>query len=235
MPTAHKCVLASSPPRRRSHRGAFRGTELRARMPQLNKPAAIRAAVVLCVLAAIEGGFVLAYPDAWLSVAFRHAANVSFVAWIAAAIVTAGYIFYSIRGLPTVAALLGRLSPYKLLALVIAIPSSIVEEVFFRGSLMNLVATRHQNVAVQILASGIAFGIVHSFWGIRGGLSAVYGAVRSATLLGLGLAVVFVIAGRIVFPCVLAHFTINLVLEPWLLYAYVLRAQSKRSSLGTLV
>ena len=203
-------------------------------MPQLNKSAAIRAAVVLCVVAAIEGGFILAYPDAWLSAAFRHADNVGFVAWITAAIVTVGYILYSIRGLPTVAAMLGILSPYKLFALVIAIPSSIVEEVFFRGSLMNLLAAHHQHVVVQILASGIAFGIVHSFWGIRGGLSAVYGAVRSTTLLGLALAVVFAIAGRIVFPCVVAHFAINLVLEPWLLYAYVLRAQSKRSSLGTL-
>ncbi len=142
-------------------------------MPQLNRPAAIRAAVVLCVLAAIEGGFILAYPNAWLSAAFRHAADVGFVAWIAAIIVTVGYIFYSIRGLPTVAALLGRLSPYKLFALIIAIPSSIVEEVFFRGSLMNLLPAHHQNIVVQILASGIAFGIVHSFWGIRGGMPAV--------------------------------------------------------------
>ncbi|MGA8575153.1 MAG: CPBP family intramembrane glutamic endopeptidase [Candidatus Cybelea sp.] len=185
------------------------------------------------MLASIEGGFILAYPNAWLSAAVRHAANVGFFAWIAAAIVTAGYIVYSVRGLPTVAALLGRFSPYKLLAVVIAIPSSIVEEVFFRGSLMNLLAAHHQNVLVQTLTSGIAFGIVHSFWGIRGGMSAVFGAVRSTTFLGLALAVVFVIAGRIVFPCVVAHFTINLVLEPWLLYAYILRAQSKRSPLGT--
>jgi hypothetical protein len=202
-------------------------------MPQLNKPAAIRAAVVICVLAAIEGGFILAYPDAWLPAAFRRAADAGLVAWVAAAIVTVGYIVYSIRGLPAVATMLGILSPYKLFALVIAIPSSILEEVFFRSSVMNLLAAHHQNVVVQILTSGIAFGIVHSFWGIRGGLSAVYGAVRSTTLLGFALAVVFVIAGRIVFPCVVAHFTINLVLEPWLLYAYVLRAQTQRSSQGT--
>ena len=199
--------------------------------PPLNKPAAIRAAVVLCILGAFEGGFIIAYPQAWLSAAFRNAAGVGLVSWIATLLVTLGYIFYSIRGLPTLAALLGRLSPYKLLALVIAIPSSILEEVFFRSSLMNLVATYHQGVIVQVLVSGFAFGIAHSFWGIRGGMSAVYGAVRSTTLLGLALAVVFVVAGRIVFPCVVAHFIINLVLEPWLLYAYVLRAQSKGSEL----
>jgi uncharacterized protein len=79
---------------------------------------------------------------------------------------------------------------------------------------MNLLANHHQNVIVQILASGAAFGIVHSFWGIRGGMAAVIAAVRSTTLLGLALAVVFILAGRIVFPCVVAHFTINLVLEP---------------------
>lgn len=182
------------------------------------------------MVAAIEGGFILAYPNAWLSAAFRHAGNAGFAAWIAAAIVTAGYIVYSIRELPTVAALLGRLSPYKLLALVIAIPSAILEEVFFRSSLMNVLAAHHQHIIVQILASGIAFGIVHAFWGIRGGISAVYGAVRSTTMLGIALAIVFVVGGRVVFPCVVAHFTINLVLEPWLLYAYVLRARAKGPS-----
>jgi hypothetical protein len=198
-------------------------------MPQLDRPAAVRAAIVICVIAAIEGGVILAYPNGWLSSAFRHWANVGIGAWIAAAVVAAGYIFYSIHGLPTIAVLLGRISPFKLLALVIAIPASIVEEVFFRKSLMNLLAAHHQNVIEQILVSGVAFGIVHSFWGIRGGISAVVGAVRSTTLLGLALAVVFVIAGRIVFPCVVAHFVINLVLEPWLLYAYILRAQQRRS------
>jgi uncharacterized protein len=202
-------------------------------MTQLDQSAARRAAIVVCVIAAIEGGFILVYPNAWLSSAFRQWANVGFGAWIGAAVVTAGYVFYSIRGLPTIAALLGRMSPYKLLALVIAIPSSIVEEVFFRKSLMNLLAAHHQSVVVQILVSGVAFGVVHSFWGIRGGMSAVFGAVRSTTLLGLALAVVFVMAGRIVFPCVVAHFAINLVLEPWLLYAYILRAQQKRSLVAT--
>jgi membrane protease YdiL (CAAX protease family) len=197
-------------------------------MSQLNKPAAVRAAIVICVLAAIEGGFVVVYPSAWLSTTFRHWASVGVGAWIAATVVTASYIFYSVRGLPTVATLLGRISPFKLLALVIAIPASIVEEVFFRSFLMNLLAAHNQNVVVQILASGVAFGIVHFFWGIRGGMSAVVGAVRSTTLLGLALAVVFVMAGRIVFPCVVAHFVINLVLEPWLLYAYILRAQNRR-------
>jgi membrane protease YdiL (CAAX protease family) len=196
-------------------------------MTPLNKPAAVRAAIVLCVLAGIEGAFIVAYPDAWLSATFRNYANVHVGAWIAAAVVTASYIFYSVRGLPTVASLLGRISPFKLLALVIAIPAAIVEEVFFRESLMNLLANHHQNVTVQILASGAAFGIVHSFWGIRGGIAAIIGAVRSTTLLGLALAVVFVMAGRVVFPCVVAHFAINLVLEPWLLYAYIVRAQSR--------
>jgi uncharacterized protein len=203
-------------------------------MQRLNKPAATKAAIILCVVAAIEGGFILAYPHVWLSAAFRNAGAVGFLAWIAAALVTLGYIFYSIRGLPTVAALLGVLSAYKLFSLVIAVPSSIVEEVFFRGSVMNLLAAQHQNVVVQVLASGITFGLAHAFWGLRGGTSAFFGAVRSTVLLGLALAVVFMLSGRIVFPCVIAHFVINLVLEPWLLYAYVLRSQSKTSRAGTV-
>lgn len=199
-------------------------------MTPLNRPAAIRAAIVLCVLAGIEGAFIVAYPDAWISATFRKYAGVSIGAWIAAAVVTAAYIVYSVRGLPTVATMLGRVSPFKLLAIVIAVPASIVEEVFFRQYLMNVLANHHQNVIVQILASGAAFGVVHAFWGIRGGMPAVIGAVRLTTLLGLALAVVFIMAGRIVFPCVVAHFVINLVLEPWLLYAYIVRAQSRAAT-----
>jgi uncharacterized protein len=199
-------------------------------MTPLNKPAAVRAAIVLCVIAAIEGAFILVAPSMWLPAAFRNYANVGIGAWVGAALVAGSYILYSVRGLPMLAALLGRISPYKLLALVIAIPASILEEVFFRESLMNLLAHQHQNVIVQILASGVAFGIVHAFWGIRGGMPAVVGAVRSTTLLGLALAVVFIMAGRIVFPCVVAHFVINLVLEPWLLYAYVVRSQSRAAT-----
>ena len=179
------------------------------------------------MVAAIEGGFILADPHVWLSAAFRNAAAVGPFAWIAAAIVSFGYIFYSIRGLPTVAALLGEPSPYKLLALIIAVPSSVLEEVFFRSSVMNLLAAQHQGVLIQILASGITFGAVHAVWGLRGGMSAMAGAVRSTTLLGLALAAVFILSGRIVFPCVIAHFAINMVLEPWLLYAYIVRAQKR--------
>jgi uncharacterized protein len=211
-------------------RQAFRKPEQPTRMTPLNRAAALRAAIVLCLLAAIEGGFIVAYPNTWISATFRKYADVSVSAWIAAAVVTAAYIYYSVRGLPTVATLLGRISPFKLLAVVIAIPASIVEEVFFRQYLMNVLANHHQNVIVQILASGAAFGIVHAFWGIRGGMPAVIGAVRSTTLMGLALAVVFIMAGRIVFPCVVAHFAINLVLEPWLLYAYIVRAQSRAAA-----
>jgi uncharacterized protein len=194
-------------------------------MGGLNALAARKAAIILCILAGIEGGFVLAAPHLWLSVAFGKASHVNAVAWIATTIVTVAYIIYGVRGLPEIVPLLGTVSPFKSLALLIAVPSAIVEEVFFRSSLMNVMAYAHYDVLLQIAGSAIAFGIAHAFWGLRGGFGAMLSAIGSTTMLGLALPIVFLFSGRIVFPCVVAHFVINLVLEPWLLYAYIARAQ----------
>jgi hypothetical protein len=35
-----------------------------------------------------------------------------------------------------------------------------------------------------------------------------------------------VVDERVVLPCILAHFLINLILEPWLVYAYAERASA---------
>ena len=101
---------------------------------------------------------------------------------------------------------------------------------FFRQSLMN--AFVHNPLVVQVTVSALAFGLAHAFWAIRGGWRAFAGAVGSTALLGAALAIVFVASGRIVLPCVVAHFLINVILEPWLVYAYVLRSQEKSARDG---
>ena len=44
--------------------------------------------------------------------------------------------------------------------------------------------------------------------------------------MGAALAVVYLASGRAVLPCVVSHFLITAILEPWLLYAYVERSRA---------
>jgi len=109
-----------------------------------------------------------------------------------------------------------------------AVPTSILEEVFFRQVIMNTLAAHGLGIVLQISLSAVLFGITHAIWGVRGGLQAVGSAVFATTFLGLLLGTVYVAAQRVVLACIVAHFVINFVLEPWLVYAYVLRARRRR-------
>jgi membrane protease YdiL (CAAX protease family) len=119
---------------------------------------------------------------------------------------------------------LWNFSTFKLSGLALAVPAAILEEVFFRQYVMDALA--HETAIIQILASALTFGIAHAIWGIRGGWRAAAGAVGSTTLMGAALAVVYLASGRAVLPCVVSHFLITAILEPWLLYAYVERSRA---------
>ena len=181
--------------------------------------------VIVSAITLIET-FVLIFfrPVFWPPV-LHNAADVNVVGWIAAMVVVIVYIAYAAYGLPTLRRLLFSLAPMALLGLALAIPSSIVEEVFFRQTIMDAEIARP--LWVQVGYSGLLFGIVHAIWGVRGGWRGFIGAVSSTTALGVALAIVYLLSGRIVLPCVVAHFLINLVLEPWLVYAYLERASAK--------
>jgi hypothetical protein len=58
------------------------------------------------------------------------------------------------------------------------------------------------------------------------------GAVVATSVLGTLLAIVFLASGRALLPCVVAHFLINIVLEPWMAYAFGVRASRKASVLN---
>lgn len=113
-----------------------------------------------------------------------------------------------------------------------AVPTGILEEIFFRKTAMDFLARAGWDVIVQIVVSALLFGIVHATWAFRGGINAFFKAVGSTTLLGAMLSVVFVASNRIVLPCIAAHFALNVVLEPWLVYAYTLRAMRRGRALS---
>jgi uncharacterized protein len=179
-------------------------------------------------VAAFQAGLIMFLPNFFLHPLTAPLDRTTWLGWSLAILVAVLYVLYSVRGLPTVGKYLWKLSTFKLVGLAIALPAAIVEEVFFRQYVMNVLASN--TLLVQIVASALSFGLAHAIWGVRGGWRAAAGAVASTTLMGAGLAVVYVASDRVVLPCVVGHFLITLILEPWLLYAYIERATNAKQA-----
>lgn len=110
----------------------------------------------------------------------------------------------------------------QLLGLAVAAVSGLCEEAIFRKLLMDDLGRQGFSVALQALASAVAFGAAHAVWGLfRGSLRAASGAMTATGILGVLLAIVYVVSGRNLAPCVVAHFTINALIEPGLVVAAV--------------
>jgi hypothetical protein len=180
----------------------------------------------------VQSAIIILFPNVFVAPIFRHAASAEILGWILAALTVAIYTVYSVRGLRLMP-YLTNLSPVKLLGPIIAIPTSILEEIFFRKFLMDTVAGWGQGALLQVLASALIFGIAHAFWALRGGREAFVGAVGSTTLLGAMLGIVYIASNRVVLPCIAAHFALNCILEPWLVYAYALRAMRRAAAVTT--
>src|ERR1041385_211661 len=132
---------------------------------------------------------------------------------------TSAFVAASTR-LPSVRANLLRPSMLKFLGLAVAVTAGILEEVMFRKWIMDAVARHGGNIVAQILASGVAFGVLHGIWGLIGRSIRAAGAATIATgTLGAALAIVYAIGGRSLAPCVAAHFAINALIEPGLVLA----------------
>jgi len=139
--------------------------------------------------------------------------------WLLALLVTAAYVAASLR-LPSVRENLFRPSWLKLLALPMALFASILEESVFRSTLMNHFAEQGAGLAIQVLVSGLAFGLAHGIWGLFGkSLQATLGATFATGLLGAVLALVYLASGRQLMPCIAAHFLIDALIEPGLVLA----------------
>ena len=143
--------------------------------------------------------------------------EVPLIAWGAALAVTVLYVG-SASSISSVRAHLVKLDGLKLLAVVAAIFAGIVEEVIFRKLLMDALANRDVGEVLQVVASALAFGAVHLVWGVRR-LSAGVNAFISTALLGGALAVIYLLSGRNLAACVLAHIVITGLIEPGLLIA----------------
>jgi hypothetical protein len=188
----------------------------------LNPVLVRRGAGLLLGITVLEGACVLLFPAVFLAPLRQSWAAAGAGGWLSALVVALAYCLYSIRRLQ-LRPYLTLLSWFKLLGPLMAVPTSILEEVFFRMQVMDALAHHGYGLAAQVSISALVFGAVHAVWAFRGGVPALIGAVGATSVLGALLAVVYLLSQRVVWPCVAAHFLVNAVCEPWLVYAYALR------------
>jgi hypothetical protein len=142
--------------------------------------------------------------------------------WVAAALVALAYVLYACRALPLIGERFFELHWLKLVAIPFALVTGTMEELWFRKLLMDWCLQHGAGAALQVLASAAVFGLAHGIWGAFGRQWRVaVGAATATGVLGGLLAIVYLLGGRQVAPCIWSHMLINLAIEPWLIVAAV--------------
>ena len=145
------------------------------------------------------------------------------LAWILATIIAIAYVLYTMKAIPLVLAKQREISLFKLLGILSALVGGIVEEVFFRRWAMDMFMSGGFNPILQVIISGIAFGLAHWSWTLlaKRDFKATLPAIISTSILGIFLAIIYLAGGRNLGPCIFAHVLINIVIEPWLMLSAV--------------
>ncbi len=156
-------------------------------------------------------------------------------AWALAALVTCLYVIYAAAGSAMIREHILRPSCWGPFAAMViaAVPMAFIagffEEAFFRKTLMDVAAHRGASLPAQIALSALAFGAAHAIWGFfGGGIRGAAGAMIATGALGAALAVVYILGGRSIAPCIAAHIAINLLIEPWLMITAATHAWTRR-------
>jgi membrane protease YdiL (CAAX protease family) len=154
---------------------------------------------------------------------FERSAIASPIAWILATVVGIVYAFYTMKTIPLVAEKQSEISLFKLLGILSAVVGGIVEEVFFRRWIMDHFMAGGFGPILQVVISGIAFGLAHTSWIMpaKRDFKATLPAILSTSILGIFLASLYLAGGRNLGPCIFAHVLINIVIEPWLMLSAV--------------
>jgi uncharacterized protein len=145
------------------------------------------------------------------------------IAWILAAIVAIVYVVYTMRAIPFIVSMQREISLFKLLGILTAVVGGIVEEVFFRRWIMDMLMKGGSAPIIQVAISGVAFGLAHTSWTLlaKRDFKVTLHTIISTSILGIFLAIVYLAGGRNLGPCICAHVLINLVIEPWLMLSAV--------------
>ncbi len=148
--------------------------------------------------------------------------------WLVGLLVAGIYVWGSARSLPFISENFFRITPLKALAVPFALLSGVVEELLFRRVVMDGLQHAHHSWAVQLIASAVTFGLLHSVFGLfAGSWRGMISPVLWTTALGLALAATYLTGARDVAPCIWSHTLINICIEPWLLMAVMRRSVSR--------
>jgi hypothetical protein len=151
--------------------------------------------------------------------------------WIGAAIVVALFCAASMRSYPLIRRHVFDWGSIKLAAILFALLSGIMEEIWFRMLIMNWAQSQGHGPTMQVAYSAVGFGAVHAVWGVAARkFKVAIGSMVATGLLGAALALVYLASDRVIAPCIWAHVVINLIIEPWLLIAAMTRGLQDVSS-----
>lgn len=137
------------------------------------------------------------------------------LSWVLAAITVSLYC-WSASSISDVKRYMFKFDLIKGVAIIAALCAGIVEEIVFRKWIMDYLAAKDFSIVLQILVSGLAFGLAHLVWGFKN-IKAGINAALSTFLLGVALAIVYWLGDRSLAPCIVAHFLVTALIEPGLL------------------
>ncbi|PKO13374.1 MAG: CPBP family intramembrane metalloprotease [Chloroflexi bacterium HGW-Chloroflexi-10] len=142
--------------------------------------------------------------------------------WLLATITAIAYVLYTMKVIPFVLSKQKEISLFKLLGILAALVGGIVEEVFFRRWLMDMLMSGGVTPLLQVIISGLAFGLAHTSWLlIKRDFKFAIPAILSTSVLGVLLAIIYIVGERNLGPCIYAHVLINIIIEPWLMLSSV--------------
>ena len=140
--------------------------------------------------------------------------------WIASAVITFLYVWVVLGSAIKGHAPLAEVSAFHLYgSLVAGLSAGIVEECFFRGFVMNQLRGAGFGSSIQVVASGLLFGVAHVGWGLvskHPDWHAAIGAMVATGILGVFFALTYVISRRSLMPVIFGHAIMDLLIEPWL-------------------
>jgi membrane protease YdiL (CAAX protease family) len=116
---------------------------------------------------------------------------------------------------PVVRSQLLQFTELKLVAVGAALVAGLVEETIFRGYVMTALESMRRGRVSQALLSAVLFAIAH-FYGFVSP-AALFITFGSTFLLGIGLAVAYLVGARSLTPAIVGHTLVDLMIEPWLL------------------
>jgi uncharacterized protein len=145
------------------------------------------------------------------------------IAWLLAILIATYYVWSAAHYIPAVRERMFRPTLLKLIAVIAAVGAGIVEEVVFRKWIMDYLDRGGMGMLLQVLASGLAFGLAHATWGLLArSFDGALHAVVSTGILGIALGVVYLVADRSLAPCIVAHFFMTALTEPGLMVGGIL-------------